>query len=216
MLDELGPSGWWPGDSPFEVAVGAILTQNTAWRNVDKALDNLRELHALTPAAMQALPDAALEDALRPSGYFRIKTRRLRALLHWFSGFPGWDAPEAADLAFAAHLPTDRLRRELLEIKGIGPETADCIVLYSFSRPSFVVDAYTRRIFSRHGLVPENMAYENLRAFFMDALPLDVTLYNEYHALIVRVGNTCCKKQKPLCGQCPLGKFLEDKPPCTV
>ena len=209
MLDTLGPSHWWPGETPFEVAVGAILTQNTAWRNVEKALENLRAAQALTPAAMWHMPCAELEEALRPSGYFRIKAQRLRCLLDWFVSFPGWDAPDAASLAFAGHLSTAALREGLLQVRGIGPETADAIVLYSFSRPSFVVDAYTRRIFSRHGHVAEDTSYERLRGHFMEKLPLDVALFNEYHALIVRTGNTFCKKRNPLCSECPLGKFLE-------
>ena len=209
MLEALGPSGWWPGDSPFEVAVGAVLTQNTAWRNVEKALDLLRAKGALTPVGLWSLSDLELEEALRPSGYFRVKAGRLRGLLAWLTAFPGWDGPSAASLDFAGGPPTAVLRDSLLAVRGIGPETADAIVLYAFSRPSFVADAYTRRIFSRHGHVPEQISYEALRAYFMEALPVDVPLYNEYHALIVRVGNVYCKKRKPLCAQCPLGGFLK-------
>lgn len=209
MLEALGPSHWWPGDSPFEVAVGTILTQNTAWRNVEKALDLLRAKEALTPAGLWHLPGPELEEALRPSGYFRVKADRLRGLLAWLTAFPGWDGPSAASLDFVGGLPTADLRESLLGVRGIGPETADAIVLYAFSRPSFVVDAYTRRIFSRHGHVPEQISYEALRAYFMEALPVDAPLYNEYHALIVRIGNTYCKKRKPLCAQCPLGGFLK-------
>ena len=212
MLDSLGPSDWWPGDSPFEVAVGAILTQNTAWTNVEKALDRLRAKNALTPAALWGLPLEDLEEALKPSGYFRLKAQRLRGLLEWLTRFPGWNEAQAATLSFAGHLSTKELREQLLTVRGVGPETADAIVLYSFSRPSFVVDAYTRRIFSRHAHVEETVSYEDLRAYFMRSLPLDVPLYNEYHALIVRTGNTYCKKQSPLCAQCPLAGFLERGP----
>lgn len=210
MSAHFGPSRWWPGEHAFEVAVGAILTQNTAWRNVEKALGLIRRADALRPEALRSMPESELEQLLRPSGFFRLKARRLRNLLDYFAAFPGWDeAPGNLALDFVQHLSTGQLRAELLGVRGIGPETADSILLYALNRPTFVVDAYTRRLFHRHGLVPEDIAYEELRAFFMDVLPEDVPLYNEYHALIVRTGNTCCKKSRPLCGECPLGSLLE-------
>ncbi len=210
MAAHFGPCAWWPGDSPFEVAVGAILTQNTAWRNVEKALELLRRKDALRPEALWRMPEEELEESLRPSGFFRLKARRLRNFLAWLSSFPGWDQnPENLSLDFLQKESSEALRRALLAITGIGPETADSILLYALDRPSFVVDAYTRRLFSRHGLLPDNAAYEEMRAFFMDALPKDVPLFNEYHALIVRTGNTYCKKSKPLCSCCPLGYLLE-------
>ena len=214
MLDALGPSGWWPGEHPVEIAVGAVLVQNTAWRNVEKALDALRQKDALDLRALHRLPLEELEEALRPSGYFRVKARRLRDLCAFLLSLSGnGPAPDSARasmrLDFLGSIGTGDLRKALLHVRGIGPETADAILLYALERPAFVADAYTRRIFSRHGLVPDDMPYEELRLFFMDALPVDVPLYNEYHALIVRTGHHFCKKRKPLCGKCPLGRFME-------
>ena len=213
MAGHFGPCRWWPGDSPFEVAVGAVLTQNTAWRNVEKALARLRALDALRPAALWALPPEDLQEALRPSGFFRLKAERLRNLLEYMRSFAGWDTPPGdAGLDFMRSRPEDELRRELLAVRGIGPETADCILLYALGHPSFVADAYTRRIFSRHGLLPEDASYGRMRDFFMHALPLDTKLFNEYHALVVRTGNTFCKKSAPLCSQCPLQRFSTHAP----
>lgn len=210
MSARLGPSRWWPGDSPFEVAVGAVLTQNTVWRNVEKALERLKEKDALTPLTLWRLPVAGLEEALRPSGYYRLKAARLRNLLEYFARTAGRDAPpDDATLAFLRDRETDELREGLLGVRGVGPETADSILLYALNRPTFVGDAYTRRMFSRHGLLPEDVAYDEMRDFFMDVLPPDAALFNEYHALIVRTGNTFCKKSRPLCGDCPLGELLE-------
>lgn len=214
MAAHFGPCRWWPGETPFEVAVGAVLTQNTAWRNVEKALALLKAGGPLTPARLLAMPGDELEEALRPSGFYRLKTARLRNLLAFMASFPGF--ADDADLAFMRRRDTGTLRNELLNVKGIGPETADCILLYALGRPSFVVDAYTRRLVGRHALlppgVPHSLPYDGLREFFMDALPLDVSLYNEYHALIVRTGNVFCKKTRPLCHTCPLGPFLDGAP----
>ena len=208
MADHFGPCNWWPGDSPFEVAVGAVLTQNTAWRNVEKALALLRAQKALRPRVLWDMPPERLEEALRPSGFFRLKAQRLRGLLDYMRSFAGWDRePGDAALEFMRAKPGEELRRELLAVRGIGPETADCILLYALGHPSFVADAYTRRIFSRHGLLPEDAPYARMRDFCMDALPLDTKLFNEYHALIVRTGHFFCKKSKPLCSQCPLQRF---------
>ncbi len=210
MSAHFGPCGWWPGDTPFEVAVGAILTQNTAWRNVEKALAGLKNAGLLAPLPMWLAPTQTLENAIRPSGSFRVKTQRLRAFLSFLAGLAGAKDPPA-DLHFESLRDYDtlRLREELLTVKGIGPETADSILLYALGRPTFVVDAYTKRIFSRHGLVEEEIGYAGLREFFMEALPEDTALYNEYHALLVKVGNGFCRRQKPLCGGCPLRDFLE-------
>ncbi|MDR2489089.1 MAG: endonuclease III domain-containing protein [Desulfovibrio sp.] len=208
MAGYFGPCGWWPGDSSFEVAVGAVLTQNTAWRNVEKALALLRVKNALRPEALWDMPPELLEEALRPSGFFKLKAQRLRNLLEYMRSFIGWNrSPGDLTLEYMQGETDEKLRRELLQVRGIGQETADAILLYSLNRPSFVVDAYTRRIFSRHGLFSENSSYESIRAFFMDALPLDTELFNEYHALIVRTGNRFCKKSNPLCLQCPLQRF---------
>ncbi|MCL1939753.1 MAG: endonuclease III domain-containing protein [Desulfovibrionaceae bacterium] len=210
MLESLGPSRWWPGEHPLEIAVGAVLTQNTAWKNVEKALDRLRRKNALRLDSLLNMPLEEMEEALRPSGFFRLKAQRLRNLLLFFSSFPGWNQnPEAGRLDFLQTLSTQELRKALLHVHGVGPETADCILLYALDRPSFVIDAYTRRICGRHGFFPDDVPYGELREFFMRALPVDVSLYNEYHALLVRTGNRFCKNRKPLCAECPLGKFLK-------
>ena len=210
MAAHFGPLNWWPAENDLEVAVGAVLTQNTAWRNVEKALVRLRDKNALRLDVLWAMPPEELEACLIPSGYYRLKTKRLRSLLAYFTGHAGWDAtPEQGGLGFLGHKSSGELRKELLALRGIGQETADAILLYALHRPSFVVDAYTRRIFHRHGLLDENISYEDMRSFFMEALPMDVKLYNEYHALIVRTGNVFCKKKDPLCEKCPLGKFID-------
>lgn len=213
MAARFSPCNWWPGNTPFEVAVGAVLTQNTSWSNVDMALDRLRRRDALRPGPLWAMPVQELEECLKPSGFFRLKAKRLRNFLSWLASHPGWDSePGAGRFEVLRHKDGDTLRRELLAVNGIGPETADSILLYALDRPSFVVDAYTRRLFSRHALVPECIAYEPLRAFFMEALAPDRALYNEYHALIVNTGKEFCRKRRPLCGLCPLGNMLDTTP----
>jgi len=213
MRAAFGPRRWWPAKTPFEVAAGAILTQNTSWRNVEIALARLRERGALAPSVMWRMTQAELEEAIRPSGYFRQKAQRLRDFLSFLKSKGGLDGNAAdEELRCLDALETERLRQELLEVRGIGPETADSILLYAANRPSFVVDAYTRRICSRHGLTPEDIAYEDLRAFFMDCLPEDTALFNDYHAQLVRVGHNYCKKSKPACTECPLKRFLEYDP----
>lgn len=204
MIERLGPSHWWPGESPFEVVVGAILTQNTNWANVEKAIWNLKLNDLLTPEKLHALPMNELADLIRPAGYFRIKAQRLK---HFLSFLRTECRFRLEDLQ---KMELTRLREKLLEIKGIGPETADSILLYALGRPSFVVDGYTRRILNRHMLVPDDIPYDELRDFFMDVLPVEPELYNEYHALLVRVGKTWCRKSNPLCPQCPLHPFLRN------
>lgn len=204
MLDALGPSGWWPGETPFEIAVGAILTQNTNWKNVEKAIANLREAGALDARVMDALPPDRLAELVRPSGSFRVKAGRLKNLLALLRDECGYAVTALAGREL------DELRPLLLSVKGVGPETADSILLYALDKPTFVVDAYTRRILGRHALIPEDIGYEELRAFYMDVLPEDAALYAEYHALIVRVGKHYCRKRVPLCAQCPLCPFLEE------
>ncbi|MDR1487735.1 MAG: endonuclease III domain-containing protein [Deltaproteobacteria bacterium] len=202
-----GPRHWWPGDSPFEVMVGAILTQNTSWRNVEKAIDNLSRLALLTPEAIEAAPTDTLAQALRPSGYYNIKKDRLLSLVRLVleNGRGGAD-PEIL------RWPISKLRSALLEVKGIGPETADSIVLYAANKPSFVVDLYTRRLFSRHGLILGSESYQDIRSWFMENLVCDAALFNQYHALIVAAGNKLCKPKTPLCNMCPLGDdvFLDE------
>lgn len=198
LLDTYGPRGWWPGEGPFEVMVGAILTQNTAWRNVERALGNLKNAGVLSPAGLRTLPPERLEQLLRPAGYFRVKARRLRALLDYLHQKHGDDP------ASLARGDLETLRRELLGVHGVGPETADSILLYAAGHPTFVVDAYTRRLLGRLGLVPEKADYEEVRALFMAHLPHDPALFNEYHALIVHHGKERCRRREPRCEQCPL------------
>jgi len=202
MRDALGPRDWWPARTPFEVCVGAVLTQNTAWKGVEKAIAALHEAEALDPDALSALPVSRLQELIRPAGYFRLKAARLKNLVEYLEQSCGFD------FDLLAKRPMEDLRCELLEVKGVGPETADCILCYALKKPSFVVDAYTRRILVRHSLVPEDIAYGELREFFMDVLPEDLALYNDFHAQLVRVGNRFCKPGHPACGECPLGAFL--------
>jgi len=202
MHAELGPSHWWPGESMFEVAVGAVLTQNTSFANVAKAIDNLKQAGLLTGEQLHALPESELAELIRPAGYFRLKAKRLKSLLVFLKN------ESSFDMAALKGEDMELLRHKLLGVRGVGPETADSILLYALEMPSFVVDAYTRRMVSRHGLLPEEVDYEELRAYFMDVLPCDVQLYNEYHALVVRTAKTWCKKKKPLCETCPLSSFL--------
>jgi endonuclease-3 related protein len=201
LLAHFGPQHWWPGDSPFEVMVGAVLTQNTNWQNVDSALVNLKEEGLLSLAALEALPLEALAEKIRPSGYYRLKAGRLKNLLAFIRAEYEGDL----DLFFSDRLP--EVREKLLAVKGIGPETADSILLYAAEKPVFVVDAYTHRILSRHGLIFEDAGYHEIQELFTTRLPEDVSLYNESHALLVRLGKELCKKGKPLCERCPLAGF---------
>jgi len=201
-----GPTGWWPGDSPFEIAVGAILTQNTAWTNVEQAIANLKRARLLTPKKIAACPDKELHTALRPSGYFRVKAQRLRCFCeHLLENHGG-------SMARMARVPLDTLREELLSVHGIGPETADDILLYACGKPIFVVDAYTRRILHRHGHVDADISYHELQEVFHRRLPRNVALYQEYHALIVYVGKDFCRP-RPRCEECPLAPLLEPGQP---
>ncbi len=206
MARRYGPTGWWPGETPFEVAVGAILTQNTAWRNVEKAIVNLKAARLLSARAIVDASDSALEAALQPSGYFRVKAKRLRAFCaHLDSRYGG-------SMKRMARRPAGVLREELLGIHGIGPETADDILLYACGHAVFVVDAYTRRIFGRHGHVAPRIGYEDLRALFEQNLDPDVDLFREYHALIVYTGKDHCRTS-PRCENCPLAPALKDGQP---
>jgi endonuclease-3 related protein len=203
MHSALGPSRWWPGETPFEVAVGAILTQNTNWKNVEKAIANLKELDLLSAERMYALPQGELAELIRPAGYYNIKAVRLRNFLEFLRNEAEFDMD--ALKVQGLH----EVREKVLSVKGIGPETADSILLYALEMPTFVVDAYTHRLMVRHGLVDEDVDYHELRALFMDSLPEDVALYNEFHALIVRVGKDWCRKKAGLCETCPLQPFLD-------
>lgn len=196
LYQAFGPQGWWPGDTSLEVALGAILTQNTNWNNVARVLATLKEEGLLDPQALRALPEAELARRLKPAGYYNIKARRLQSFLAFLAQFG-----DSLERLAAANL--EKLRPALLSIKGVGPETADSILLYALNQPTFVVDAYTFRISSRHGLIPEAISYEDLRQTFMAHLPLEVPLYQEYHALLVRLGKEYCRPQ-PRCAGCPL------------
>jgi endonuclease-3 related protein len=209
MLEALGPQGWWPADTPFEVAVGAILTQNTNWRNVERAIANLRAEDLLDPAALEACDAERLGEVIRPAGYFRVKARRLKNFIHMLAEDFGGDL----EALFA--LSTASLRETVLAVRGVGPETADSIVLYAADRPVFVVDAYTARILFRHGLIDPDATYEGIQDLFQSSLPEDADLYGEYHALLVAVGKDFCKKRapRPRCRGCPLEGLLEEGQP---
>ena len=198
MYTHLGPSRWWPGDSPLEVMVGAILTQNTAWGNVERAIKRLKAEGALSPSFLHRVDETVLSEWIRPAGYYRIKARRLKNFFDFFI------REYQGKIQKMQNQPLESLRRELLAVKGIGPETADSILLYALNMPTFVVDAYTHRIFSRHQFIDNDISYEELQAYFMDHLPSDPQLYNEYHALLVRLGKEYCKKKEPRCDECPL------------
>jgi len=203
MSEALGPSHWWPGDSPFEIVVGAILTQNTNWKNVDKAIDNLRDADLLDPIRMHDLPIEELAELIRPAGFFKVKARRLKNFLEFLKDEVNFDLLSLKDYELYD------ARSKVLAVNGIGPETADAILLYALDQPTFVVDAYAHRMMGRHGIAYEGIDYHELQAIFMDALPEDVALYNEYHALIVRIGKDWCKKKAGLCDTCPLQQFLD-------
>ena len=198
MFDRFGPQDWWPGETPFEVMVGAVLTQNTSWANVERAIDNLRGAGQLTFAKMAEMPVALLAEYIRPAGYYNLKAARLLNLFAMIRERFDSDI----DRMLAAG--TGELREALLEVKGIGPETADSILLYAGNHPVFVVDAYTYRILLRHDLIAEEFGYQEIRELFMDNLSPDASLYNEFHALLVCTGKEYCRKSRPRCNDCPL------------
>jgi len=200
LFERFGPQHWWPGDTQFEIIIGAILTQNTNWTNVEKAIDNLKAADCLSPEKLYQLDISRLAELIRPAGYFNIKAKRLKSFLNWL--FENYDGR----LSNLESLDTDRLRVELLTIKGVGCETADSILLYAFDRPIFVVDAYTARVAVRHSLIEPGADYEQLRELFQSNLPEDVQLFNEYHALLVKVGKEFCRP-KARCPGCPLERL---------
>ena len=200
LFDRFGPQHWWPGQTQFEIITGAILTQNTNWTNVEKAIANLKSADCLTPEKLYHLEVSQLAELIRPAGYYNIKTKRLKNFVNWL--FDNYDG----QLANLETIDTNQLRAELLAIKGVGFETADSILLYAFERPVFVVDAYTARIAFRHQLIEPDAGYEQLRELFQSNLPQDVQLFNEYHALLVKVGKEFCKP-KAKCPGCPLEKL---------
>jgi endonuclease III related protein len=199
LLEHFGPRFWWPAETPFEVCIGAILTQNTAWTNVEKAISALKGAGVLTIEGIEATPVGRLAELIRPSGYYNVKSVRLK-------GFVGWLRERhrgSLDVMFNGEWR--ELRKELLKVVGIGPETCDSILLYAGNKPTFVVDAYTRRLFHRLGLLPADAGYDETRLMFMEHLPGDALLFNEYHALIVEECKTFCRT-RPLCNGCPLAQ----------
>lgn len=196
-----GRQYWWPAEDPFEVMVGAVLTQSAAWTNVEKAIAGLKEAEALSPGALRQLPRDELASLIYSSGYHNAKARKLKALAHWLGDVCG------DDLQRLFALDTWRLRRELLGVYGIGEETADSIILYAARQPVFVIDAYTRRILCRVGVAPEGGTYADYQRLFMDSLPAEAPLFNEYHALLVCLGKNQCRA-RPLCQQCCLGAHI--------
>jgi endonuclease III related protein len=207
LLKAFGPQHWWPGEMGFEMMVGAMLTQNTSWKNVVKAIRNLREADLLEPHALYNVPVEELEELLRPAGYFRVKAKRLRSLLKFFiDRYNG-----SLKAMFMTDLET--LREELLAVNGIGPETADSILLYAGGLPTFVVDAYTLRIFARHGWIGYDADYHQIQDYIQSSLPQAAPMYNEYHALLVYTGKHFCLKSKPKCADCPLREMLPEGGP---
>lgn len=201
LLARYGPQHWWPGDTPFEIALGAILTQNTSWRNVEIAIDNLKKEGCLSPPALSRMSAERLGRLIRSAGFYRIKAKRVkefvRFLMRRYDGAMGKMKRRKPGF----------LREELLQIKGIGPETCDSILLYALQKPVFVVDAYTRRILSRHGLIGEHAPYDEIQRFFETGLERDAKVFNEYHALLVRLGKERCRSKHPRCDGCPLEKI---------
>ena len=198
LYSVFGAQHWWPADSVFEIMVGAILTQNTNWSNVQKAISTLKEKKLLTALKLYQLPQKQLAGLIKSAGYYNVKAARLKSFLKFF--FERY----AAKIKLMGEQDSGLLRRQLLTVKGIGPETADSILLYALNKPVFVVDTYTKRILSRHGLIKAEADYSQLQNIFMRNLKNDVQLFGEYHALLVKLGKDYCRKQKPKCEICPL------------
>lgn len=201
LFSAYGPQGWWPAESPFEVMIGAVLVQNTNWSNVRKAIDSLNAAGVLSPQGILSLPAESLEELIRPAGYFRIKAKRLRSLIAFFI-----DA-YAADIDQMRSVDMDKLRKQLLGVHGIGPETADSILLYAVEKPALVVDAYAQRVYTRHNWVPHNSSYDQLQSHIASEFPANAASYNEFHALLVEVGKRHCRSA-PHCDGCPLQPLL--------
>jgi endonuclease-3 related protein len=193
-----GPQHWWPAQTPFEVMVGAILTQNTNWSNVEKALNNLKQNKVLTAQKLTSLSRIKLAKLIKSTGYYNIKAKRLKKFLNFFFKI------YRGSLQKMSRVKTGILRQQLLSVNGIGPETADSILLYAIKKPVFVIDAYTKRMMARHRLIPEDSTYDYVQNLFMQNMKKDVKLFNEYHALLVRLGKEFCLKNKPRCEICPL------------
>jgi len=198
LYKKFGPRYWWPGDTRLEVIIGAILTQNTAWGNVEKAIANLKRRGLLRVKGLSRVSERRLAGAIRPAGYYNVKARRIKNFLAFLN------TAYKGSITRMFRAQTRRLRSELLNVKGIGPETADSILLYAGERPVFVVDSYTKRIFSRHGYIGKDADYEETQGLFSETLPLDAGLFNEFHALIVELGKNLCRSKNPLCDECPI------------
>jgi len=204
LLDNFGPQHWWPAETEFEVIIGAILTQNSNWKNVERAIANLKDNSLLSLEKIRSVSEERLKKLIRPAGYYNAKSRKLKEFVNFiFENYNG-------KLNEFLDLPAGQLRDQLLSIWGIGPETADSIVLYASNKESFVIDAYTKRIFSRLGFVEDGVSYGELKNFFENNLPKDIQMYKEFHALIVELGKNYCKS-KPLCDQCPLERKCSKK-----
>jgi endonuclease-3 related protein len=198
LYNYFGPLNWWPGDTPFEIMVGAILTQNTSWSNVEKAINNLKKENLLEPRKLYCLNQEELAKLIKSSGYYNIKAQRLKNFVNLFVN----DFDSSAAKMFSGD--GRELRKKLLKVNGIGPETADSILLYAGNKPFFVVDAYTKRIFYRHKLISKDSTYYQIQEFFIKNLDRDVKLFNEFHAQIVMLGKTVCTSKNPDCTKCPI------------
>ena len=195
---KFGPRDWWPGETKLEIIIGAILTQNTAWRNVEKAIQNLKKSDLLKIKKLSRVSEKRLSGLIKPSGYYNVKARRIKNFLDFLN------TSYEGSINRMFREKTEKLRKKLLDVKGIGPETADSILLYAGEKPVFVVDAYTKRIFSRHRYIHDGADYSEVQELFIKSLPKDTALFNEYHALIVELGKNLCKSNKPLCNVCPI------------
>jgi len=203
LMDCYGPQHWWPSQQPFEVMVGAILTQATTWQNVEKAINRLKEAGVMSPELLRQLDLSEIGELIHSCGYYNAKAFKLRSLACWLGAY----CHDNLDKLFTKDV--DLLREQLLAVHGIGPETADSILLYAAEKPVFVIDAYTRRIIDRIGLKPERNRYNAYQSLFMDNLPPDTRLYNEYHALLVCLRKTRCRSTSPLCQECCLGDICQ-------
>jgi endonuclease III related protein len=203
LYKNFGPQNWWPAETPFEVMVGAILTQNTNWGNVEKAIAVLKKHDLLSLRKLRSLGHKQLAELIKPAGYYNIKARRLKNFIDFlFDRYKG-------NLKKMSDADTAVLRRQLLEVNGIGPETADSILLYALNKPVFVVDAYTKRILNRHSLIKDDAGYEETQKLFMDNLKQQEKLFNEYHALLVKLAKDFCRKTNPVCNNCPLNAKIK-------
>lgn len=202
LLDTYGPQHWWPAEEPFEVIVGAVLTQSTAWRNVEKAINNLKSAGALSPEKIRQLSQSEIAELIYPSGYFNVKAAKLKAVVDWLGVFAKDDSKNLQKIE------TCELRKQLLDVWGIGEETADSIILYAVNKPVFVIDTYTRHIIDRIGIEVEGNRYGDYQRLFIEHLPSDAGLFNEYHALLVCHGKNTCRK-KPNCQQCCLREICD-------